>query len=107
MRIGLIGLGRMGGNIARRLMRAGHETVAFDRSPEAIAELVADGAVGADSLEDMHAKLASPAIFWVMLPAGAPTEQTVATIGELCGEGDIVIDGGNSFYKDDVRRAKE
>jgi len=106
MRIGLIGLGRMGGNIARRLMRAGHETVAFDRSAEAIAELVADGAIGADSLEDMHAELASPAIFWVMLPAGAPTEDTIATIAGFAKPGDIVIDGGNSFYKDDIRRAK-
>jgi 6-phosphogluconate dehydrogenase len=106
MRIGLIGLGRMGGNIARRLMRAGHETVAYDRAPEAVAELVGDGAVGADSLEDMHAKLASPAIFWVMLPAGAPTEDTIATIAGFARPGDIVIDGGNSFYKDDIRRAK-
>jgi 6-phosphogluconate dehydrogenase len=106
MRIGLIGLGRMGGNIARRLMRAGHETVAFDRDPKAVAELVGDGAVGADSLEDKHAKLASPAIFWVMLPAGAPTEDTIATIAGFAKPGDIVIDGGNSFYKDDIRRAK-
>jgi 6-phosphogluconate dehydrogenase len=87
-------------------MRAGHETVAFDRDPKAVAELVGDGAVGADSLEDMHAKLASPAIFWVMLPAGAPTEDTIATIAGFAKPGDIVIDGGNSFYKDDIRRAK-
>jgi len=107
MRIGLIGLGRMGGNIARRLMRAGHETVAYDRSPDAIAELVQDGAIGADSLEDLHAKLASPAIFWVMLPAGAPTEDTIAAIAGFAKPGDIVIDGGNSFYKDDIRRAKD
>ena len=106
MRIGLIGLGRMGGNIARRLMRAGHETVVFDRNVSAIEELVADGAVAAESLEDMHAKLASPAIFWVMLPAGAPTEDTIATIAGCAKSGDIVIDGGNSFYKDDIRRAK-
>jgi len=106
MKIGIIGLGRMGGNIARRLMRAGHETVVFDRDAAAIAELVGDGAIGAESLEDMHASLAKPAIFWVMLPAGAPTEQTIETICGLCGPGDIVIDGGNSFYKDDIRRAK-
>ncbi|QNA85098.1 decarboxylating 6-phosphogluconate dehydrogenase [Sphingomonas sp. So64.6b] len=107
MKIGIIGLGRMGGNIARRLMRAGHETVVFDRDAKAIEALVADGAVGAASLEEMKGKLDSPAIFWVMLPAGDPTEQTIATIGGFCGEGDIVIDGGNSFYKDDIRRAKE
>ncbi|WP_034158396.1 phosphogluconate dehydrogenase (NAD(+)-dependent, decarboxylating) [Sphingomonas sp. ERG5] len=107
MKIGIIGLGRMGGNISRRLMRAGHETVVYDRNPDAIAALAGDGAIAADSLEDMKARLDSPAIFWVMLPAGEPTEQTIATIAGFCGDGDIVIDGGNSFYKDDIRRAKE
>ncbi|MGH6613076.1 phosphogluconate dehydrogenase (NAD(+)-dependent, decarboxylating) [Sphingomonas sp.] len=107
MKIGIIGLGRMGGNISRRLMRAGHETVVYDRNPDAIAALAGDGAIAADSLEDMKGKLDSPAIFWVMLPAGDPTEQTIATIAGLSGDGDIIIDGGNSFYKDDIRRAKE
>jgi 6-phosphogluconate dehydrogenase len=106
MKIGMIGLGRMGGNIARRLMRAGHEVVVFDRDAAAVAELAGDGGIGADSLEDMHAKLARPAIFWVMLPAGAPTDQTIETLAGLCGAGDVIIDGGNSFYKDDIRRAK-
>ncbi len=106
MKIGIIGLGRMGGNIARRLMRAGHETVVFDREQNAIDALVKDGATAASGLEDMKAKLGNPAIFWSMLPAGEITEQTVTAIGDLCGEGDIVIDGGNSFYKDDIRRAK-
>ncbi len=106
MKIGLIGLGRMGGNIARRLMRSGHEIVAYDRSADAVAALVKDGAEGADSLEAMAGKLDSPAIWWVMLPAGAPTEETVATIASHAKKGDIVIDGGNSFYKDDIRRAK-
>ncbi|WP_242139293.1 phosphogluconate dehydrogenase (NAD(+)-dependent, decarboxylating) [Sphingomonas sp. TREG-RG-20F-R18-01] len=106
MKIGIIGLGRMGGNIARRIMRAGHETVVFDRDTAAVEKLVGDGAVGATSLEDMAGKLDSPAIYWVMLPAGDPTEQTVATIGGFAKAGDIVIDGGNSFYKDDIRRAK-
>jgi len=106
MRIGIIGLGRMGGNIAQRLMRGGHEAVVYDRDPKTIADLVGHGAVGADSLEDMHAKLASPAIFWVMLPAGDPTEQTIETLAGFCAEGDIIIDGGNSFYKDDIRRSK-
>ena len=105
MRIGMIGLGRMGGNIARRLMRAGHQAVVYDRDEKAIAELVADGATGATSLEDMRAKLARPAIFWVMLPAGAPTDDTIDALAGHCSEGDIIIDGGNSFYKDDIRRA--
>jgi 6-phosphogluconate dehydrogenase len=106
MKIGIIGLGRMGGNIARRLMRAGHETVVFDRDEKAVAALVADGSVGASSVADMQGKLADPAIYWVMLPAGEPTEQTVAMIADQCGPGGIIIDGGNSFYKDDIRRAK-
>jgi 6-phosphogluconate dehydrogenase len=106
MKIGLIGLGRMGGNIARRLMKNGHEVVAFDRNVPAVEALVADGAIGASSLDDMRGKLDSPAIWWVMLPAGGPTEDTIATIAEQAAEGDIIIDGGNTFYKDDIRRAK-
>ena len=106
MKIGLIGLGRMGANIARRLMRGGHQVVAYDRNPEAIAGVVKDGAVAADGLEDLHAKLDSPAIFWVMLPAGPPTETTIEALAECAADGDIIIDGGNSFYKDDIRRAK-
>ena len=106
MKIGIIGLGRMGGNIARRIMRAGHQAVVFDRDEAAVQKLVGDGAAGATSLDDMRSKLDSPAIYWVMLPAGEPTEQTVATIGGFAESGDIVIDGGNSFYKDDIRRAK-
>jgi 6-phosphogluconate dehydrogenase len=107
MKIGIIGLGRMGGNIARRLMRGKHETVVYDRAPEAVKEIVADGAIGAGSLEDMAGKLDSPRVFWVMLPAGDPTESTIATLTGLCSPGDIIIDGGNTFYKDDIRRAKE
>ncbi|WP_374297658.1 phosphogluconate dehydrogenase (NAD(+)-dependent, decarboxylating) [Sphingomonas sp.] len=107
MKIGLIGLGRMGGNIARRLMKAGHEVVAWDRDAAAVEKLVADGAQGASGIEDMASKLDSPAIWWVMLPAGAPTEDTVQQICADAKAGDIVIDGGNSFYKDDIRRAKE
>ncbi len=107
MKIGIIGLGRMGGNIARRLMLGKHETVVYDRAPEAVKEIVADGAIGAGSLEDMAGKLDSPRIFWVMLPAGDPTESTIATLTGLCAPGDIIIDGGNTFYKDDIRRAKE
>jgi len=106
MKIGMIGLGRMGGNIARRIMRAGHQSVVFDRDEAAVQKLVGDGAEGATSLEDMKAKLDTPAIYWVMLPAGGPTEQTIETISGFAQPGDIIIDGGNSFYKDDIRRAK-
>lgn len=106
MKIGLVGLGRMGGNIARRLMQAGHQVVAWDRSDEAVQTLAKDGAEAATGLEDMAAKLADKAIWWVMLPAGAPTEDTIAEIAKLAKDGDVVIDGGNSFYKDDIRRAK-
>jgi 6-phosphogluconate dehydrogenase len=106
MKIGMIGLGRMGGNIARRIMRAGHQSVVFDRDEAAVQKLVGDGAEGATSLEDMKAKLDSPAIYWVMLPAGGPTEQTIETIAGFAQSGDIIIDGGNSFYKDDIRRAR-
>ena len=106
MKIGMIGLGRMGANIARRLMRGGHEVVAFDRNAEAVADVAKDGAVAAGSLADMGAMLDSPAIFWVMLPAGPPTEGTIEELAALAKPGDIVIDGGNSFYKDDIRRSK-
>ncbi len=106
MKLGMIGLGRMGGNIARRLMRDGHQVVAFDRNAEAVAALAADGAEPASSLEEMRSKLDHPAIYWVMLPAGDPTEQTVNALAETCGSDTIIIDGGNSFYKDDIRRAK-
>lgn len=107
MKIGLIGLGRMGGNIARRLMKAGHEVVAWDRDAAAVEKLTADGVQGASGIADMATKLDSPAIWWVMLPAGGPTEDTIQQICADAKAGDIVIDGGNSFYKDDIRRAKE
>lgn len=106
MKIGLIGLGRMGGNIARRLMKAGHQVVVYDRSAEAVEKLAGEGAIGASSLDDVRGKLDTPAIWWVMLPAGGPTEDTIAAIGEGAKAGDVVIDGGNTFYKDDIRRAK-
>jgi 6-phosphogluconate dehydrogenase len=106
MRIAMIGLGRMGGNIVRRLLRGKHEAVVFDRNQHLIDGLVAEGAVGASSLADLSGKLDERAIYWVMLPAGAPTEDTIATLLEQAKPGDIIIDGGNSFYKDDIRRAK-
>ncbi len=103
MQLGLIGLGRMGGNIARRLMAHGHEIVAYDRDPKAVAAL--KGAKGAQSLEDFVSKLSAPRQVWVMVPAGAPTEETVQALGKLLSKGDVILDGGNSFFKDDVRRA--
>ena len=106
MKLGMIGLGRMGGNIARRLMRDGHEVVVFDRSAEAVAALAAEGATPATGIEAMRGLLGEGAIYWVMLPAGAPTEGTVAAIAEGGQPGEVVIDGGNTFYKDDIRRAK-
>jgi 6-phosphogluconate dehydrogenase len=106
MRLAVIGLGRMGANIVRRLMRGGHEVVVFDRKPQAVDDMAKEGAVGAASLDDIAAELQSPRIFWVMLPAGKPTEDTVAALTALASPGDIIIDGGNSFYKDDIRRAK-
>ena len=106
MRIGMIGLGRMGGNIARRLQRSGHQPVVFDRNPDAVAELALEGFEPADSLEEIKKKLGTEAIFWVMLPAGEPTEKTIQILRTIAEPGDVVIDGGNSFYKDDIRRAK-
>lgn len=106
MKIGMIGLGRMGGNMARRLMAGGHQVVAYDRDADAVAKLTADGAEGVGSLDAVRDKLDSPAIWWVMLPAGEITEGTIAQIAEKAKAGDIIIDGGNSFYKDDIRRAK-
>ena len=106
MKLGMIGLGRMGGNMARRLMRDGHQVVAFDRDQAAVDKLAAEGAEPASSLDDLRGKLDSPAIWWVMLPAGEITEGTIEQIAGHANPGDIVIDGGNSFYKDDIRRAK-
>ena len=106
MKIGMIGLGRMGGNMARRLIRAGHEIVAFDRDPSMVAALVKDRAIGVASLADLAGQLDSPAIYWVMLPAGEITDTTIRAISEFAKPGDIVIDGGNSFWKHDLERAR-
>ena len=107
MQIGMIGLGRMGGNMVRRLLRGGQECVVFDRNPAAVAELAKEGATGAGSMEDFVAKLAPPKTAWVMVPAGPPTEAVIQDLGQRLGEGGVVIDGGNSHFKDDVRRARE
>src|SRR5689334_7605781 len=106
MQIGMIGLGRMGANMARRLMRGGHQCVVYDRSPETVKALAGEGARGADSLAALVAALDKPRAVWVMVPAGAPTESTVMELGDLLEPGDTVIDGGNSFFKDDIRRAR-
>jgi 6-phosphogluconate dehydrogenase len=106
MQIGVIGLGRMGGNIVRRLMRGGHECVVFDANAAAMQGLAKDGATAAGSLADLVAKLHKPRAAWVMLPSGAVTEQTVQILAGLMDAGDAVIDGGNSNFKDDVRRAR-
>jgi 6-phosphogluconate dehydrogenase len=107
MHIGLIGLGRMGGNMVRRLKNGGHQLTVFDTSAENVKKLVAEGNEGSSSLEDLIKKLPKPRAVWVMVPAGKPTEDTVQTLARLMEPGDMIIDGGNSFYQDDVRRAGE
>jgi 6-phosphogluconate dehydrogenase len=108
MQIGVIGLGRMGGNISRRLMKAGHRCVVFDSNAKPREALAKEGATSAASLAEMVKALGDkPRAVWVMLPAGKITEETVESLGALLEPGDIVIDGGNSFYKDDIRRAKQ
>jgi 6-phosphogluconate dehydrogenase len=105
MRIGMVGLGRMGANMTARLLRGGHEVVAFDRDPAAVARAAGGGATGADSLEDLARRLGDgPRVVWVMVPAGPPTEQTVDALAALLAPGDVVVDGGNSNYQDSVRR---
>jgi 6-phosphogluconate dehydrogenase len=106
MQIGMLGLGRMGANMARRLMQAGHECVAFDVSPEAVQKLVSEGATGGTSMEDFVHKLAKPRAVWMMLPA-AIVDSVLDTLSPLLEPGDIVIDGGNSYYQDDIERAGE
>ena len=105
MRLGMIGLGKMGGNMTLRLVRGGHEVVGFARTKDAVDKVVAEGASGADSLEDLVSKLEPPRVVWSMVPSGDATEQTIERLSELLDEGDVVIDGGNSRYTDSVRRA--
>jgi 6-phosphogluconate dehydrogenase len=105
MQLGMIGLGRMGANLVRRLMRDGHECVVHDVSPEAVRALTAEGATGADSLADLVARLDPPRAVWVMVPAGELTAQVVEGLAEHLAPGDVVIDGGNSYYRDDIARA--
>jgi 6-phosphogluconate dehydrogenase len=105
MELGIVGLGRMGANMARRLMKDGHKIVAYDVNPDAIAALVSEGAEGASSLEDLAAKLSAPRSVWVMVPAGEITEKTVDDVVAVLDSGDAIVDGGNSYYRDDIRRA--
>jgi 6-phosphogluconate dehydrogenase len=106
MKLGIVGLGRMGGNIALRLMKHGHECVVYDSNAKAVETLAGQGAMKASGLADMVKQLPTPRIVWVMLPAGNVTEETVMELGRLMQRGDIIIDGGNTMYKDDIRRAK-
>jgi 6-phosphogluconate dehydrogenase len=107
MQLGMVGLGRMGANIVRRLMRDGHECVVYDVNPDAIKELSGEGATGAGSMADFVAALTPPRAVWVMVPAGDITERTVSELAEHLEVDDVVIDGGNTYYRDDIRRAKE
>ena len=107
MKLGMIGLGRMGGNMARRMIAGGHEVVAYDRDSAAVDEARSHGAITASSLAEVAEKLDSPAIYWVMLPAGEITDHVMRDIADIAKPGDIVIDGGNSFWKHDLERAKD
>ena len=106
MQLGMVGLGRMGANMTRRLMRDGHKLVVSDRSPDTVKQLGGEGATESSSLEDLVSKLAPPRAAWVMVPAGDATESTVQSLLSLMQAGDTIIDGGNSYFKDDVRRSK-
>ena len=105
MKIGMVGLGRMGANMTSRLLRAGHEVVAFDRHPENVQALVKEGAIGAGSIEELVQKLEPPRAIWLMVPAAA-VDGAIAAVQPLLERGDVIIDGGNSYYRDDIRRAK-
>jgi len=106
MQLGIVGLGRMGANMVRRLLKTGHDCVVFDMSPAAVSELTRENAVGATSLSDLVKKLENPRAVWLMVPA-AVVDKTIADILPALEPGDILIDGGNSYYIDDIRRAKE
>jgi 6-phosphogluconate dehydrogenase len=101
----MVGLGKMGANMTTRLVRGGHQVIAFDRSPDAVKASVANGATGASSLEDLVKQLSAPREVWVMVPAGDPTESTVRALADILSKGDTIIDGGNSNYKESMRRA--
>lgn len=106
MQVGMIGLGRMGGNMTRRLMRGGHECVVYDLNTENVKRLESEGASGSASIDDFVRRLRKPRIVWLMVPAGEPTEKAITAISQRAGGETIIIDGGNSYFKDDIRRAK-
>ncbi|MGD8868434.1 MAG: decarboxylating 6-phosphogluconate dehydrogenase [Gemmatimonadales bacterium] len=106
MQIGMVGLGKMGANMVRRLIRDGHECIVFDLSGDAVRQMESEGAAGAGSLDDLARKLAKPRAAWVMVPAGTATDQTVMALAERFEPGDVIVDGGNSYFKDDLRRAE-
>src|SRR5262249_59931456 len=105
MHLGMVGLGRMGSGLVRRLMRDGHRCVGYDRSADAVKSLEADGLTGADSLEDFASKLEKPRAAWVMVPAGEITDQTISSLAKVLEPGDTIIDGGHTYYRDDLRHA--
>jgi 6-phosphogluconate dehydrogenase len=107
MQIGMVGLGKMGANMTTRLMRGGHQVVVYDRDAKAVATAASGGATGGSSLADLVSALSAPRAVWVMVPAGDPTEQTITALAGLLSKGDVIIDGGNTNYKDDMRRAAE
>ncbi len=107
MQIAMIGLGRMGMNMARRLHRGGHEVVAYNRSRRKTDEITREGVIGAYSLEEVIKKLYSPRVVWIMLPAGKPVDDSIDKLKDLLSPGDIIVEGGNSYYRDDIRRAEE
>jgi len=107
MQVGMIGLGRMGMNMARRLLGDGHEVVVYNRTQEKVKQIQEEGAIGSESLEDMIRKLAQPRVLWIMLPAGTIVDETIKSLSSLASPGDIIVDGGNSNFKDDLRRAEE
>src|SRR5213079_3190262 len=106
MQLGMIGLGRMGANMVRRLMKDGHECVVYDVNTDAVKDMAGEGAVGADNLDDFVAKLAAPRNVWIMVPA-AFVDSTIADLRTRLQSGDTIIDGGNSYYRDDIQRAEE
>ena len=105
MELGMIGLGRMGGNMAQRLLNGGHKVVAYDPKEEAVQAIAKEGALGVPSIADLSARLTPPRAVWVMVPSGQATESTVNAVAEALSPGDVIIDGGNSYYKDSMRRA--
>jgi 6-phosphogluconate dehydrogenase len=107
MRIGMVGLGKMGANMTRRLMRGGHEVVVTDLSADNVKKMAGEGSIASSSLDDFATQLGKPRVAWLMVPAGGPTEKTVQALAEKFQAGDILIDGGNSYFKDDVRRSQQ